>query len=167
MTEPQPKTITKKELANRIAEATDQPKVVVKDILQRFLDGIIEELVAGNRLEFREFGVFEVRERAPRRAQNPRTLEKVEVPAKRVVKFKVGRLMRDRVCEEPDGNAGKASASGATSSAAGYNNPAAQQAGSSPENSDGSTQGKTWSSPEAPSRPEPPKPPPAKPDSPF
>ena len=101
MTEPEQKTITKKELANRIAEATDQPKVVVKDILQRFLDGIIDELVAGNRLEFREFGVFEVRDRAPRRAQNPRTLEKVEVPAKRVVKFKVGRLMRDRVCDQP------------------------------------------------------------------
>jgi hypothetical protein len=51
-------------------------------------------------LEFREFGVFEVRERAARRAQNPRTLEKVYVPAKRVVKFKVGRLMRERICDE-------------------------------------------------------------------
>ena len=60
-----------------------------------------DELARGNRLEFREFGVFEVRERAARWAQNPRTLEKVRVPAKRVVKFKVGRLMRERVCEEP------------------------------------------------------------------
>ena len=77
--------------------------MVVKDILQRFLDEIIDELSVGNRLELREFGVFEVRERAARRAQNPRTLEKVSVPAKRVVKFKVGRLMRERVCDErPD-----------------------------------------------------------------
>jgi integration host factor subunit beta len=98
MTEPQ--TITKKELVNRIAESTGQTKVVVKDILQRFLDEIIDELSQGNRLEFREFGVFEVRGRAARRAQNPRTLEKVAVPAKRVVKFKVGRLMRERVCDE-------------------------------------------------------------------
>ncbi len=90
-------TVTKKELVNRIAEETDQTKVVVKNILQRFLDHIIEELSQGNRLEFREFGVFEIRERAARRAQNPRTLEKVSVPAKRVVKFKVGRLMRERV----------------------------------------------------------------------
>jgi integration host factor subunit beta len=99
----EPLTITKKELVNRIADQTGQTKVVVKDILQRFLDEIIEELSVGNRLEFREFGVFEVRERAARRAQNPRTLEKVSVPAKRVVKFKVGRLMRERVCDErPD-----------------------------------------------------------------
>lgn len=98
----EPLTITKKELVNRIAEETGQTKVVVKDILQRFLDEIIDELSHGNRLEFREFGVFEVRERAARRAQNPRTLEKVAVPAKRVVKFKVGRLMRERVCDEPE-----------------------------------------------------------------
>ena len=54
---------------------------MVKEILQAFLDEIIGELSLGNRLEFREFGVFEVRERRARRAQNPRTLEKVEVPA--------------------------------------------------------------------------------------
>ena len=96
----EPLTITKKELVNRIADQTGQTKVVVKEVLQRFLDEIIDELSTGDRLEFREFGVFEVRERAARRAQNPRTLEKVSVPAKRVVKFKVGRLMRERVCDE-------------------------------------------------------------------
>ena len=95
-----PHTTTKKELVNRIADHTGQTKVVVKDIIQRFLDCIIEELSEGNRLEFREFGVFEVKQRAARRAQNPRTLEKVSVPEKRVVKFKVGRLMRERVCHE-------------------------------------------------------------------
>lgn len=98
--DPEPLTITKKELVNRIADQTKKTKVVVKDILQRFLDEIIQELSDGNRLEFREFGVFEVRERAARTAQNPRTLEKVYVPAKRVVKFKVGRLMRERICDE-------------------------------------------------------------------
>ena len=72
-------------------------KVLVKDVIQRFLDKITEELAAGNRLEFREFGVFEVKDRAARRAQNPRTLEKVQVPAKKVVKFKVGRRMRELV----------------------------------------------------------------------
>lgn len=91
------KTITKKELVNRIAEKTGVTKVVAKEIIQSFLDSIIEELAEGNRLEFREFGVFESKERAARRAQNPRTLEKVSVPAKRIVKFKVGRLMRKRV----------------------------------------------------------------------
>ena len=91
------RTVTKKELVSRIAERTGQTKVVTKDIIQMFLDEIIQELAKGNRLEFREFGVFEIKERAARKAQNPRTLEKVDVPAKRVVKFKVGRRMKERV----------------------------------------------------------------------
>jgi integration host factor subunit beta len=92
-------TITKKELVNRIAERTGQTKVVAKEILQMFLDEIVKELSIGNRLEFRDFGVFEVKPRRARRAQNPRTLQKVEVPPKRVVKFKVGRVMRDLVSD--------------------------------------------------------------------
>jgi integration host factor subunit beta len=99
MGNPVPTTVTKKELVNRIADSTGQTKVVVKEVVQRFLDEIVDELAQGHRLEFREFGVFEVRERAARSAQNPRTLEKVKVPAKRVVKFKVGRSMRERVVE--------------------------------------------------------------------
>ncbi len=91
------RTVTKKELVGRIADRTGQTKVITKDIIQMFLDEIISELGRGNRLEFREFGVFEIKERAARKAQNPRTLEKVEVPAKKVVKFKVGRLMKERV----------------------------------------------------------------------
>jgi integration host factor subunit beta len=91
------RTVTKKELVARIAEKTNQTKVVAKDIIQLFLDEIIRELGNGNRLEFREFGVFEIKERAARKAQNPRTLEKVEVQAKKVVKFKVGRMMKERV----------------------------------------------------------------------
>lgn len=98
------KTITKKELVHRIAEQTGVTKVVAKDVIQSFLNSIIDELSNGNRLEFREFGVFESRERAARLAQNPRTLEKVPVPAKRIVKFKVGRLMRKKVSGEDVGN---------------------------------------------------------------
>jgi integration host factor subunit beta len=90
-------TITKKELVNRIAARTGQTKSVTKDVIQLFLDEIVGELGRGNRLEFREFGVFEIKERAARKAQNPRTLDKVHVPAKRVVKFKVGRSMREAV----------------------------------------------------------------------
>lgn len=97
------KTITKKELVHRIAERTGVTKVVAKDVIQSFLNAIIDELAEGNRLEFREFGVFESRERAARLAQNPRTLEKVPVPAKRIVKFKVGRLMRKKVSGEDVG----------------------------------------------------------------
>lgn len=98
------RTVTKKELVNRIADATGVTKVVAKEIIQSFLNSIINELAEGNRLEFREFGVFESRERAARRAQNPRTLEKVEVPAKRIVKFKVGRMMRKKVSGDDGGD---------------------------------------------------------------
>ena len=99
-----PRTITKKELVARIADRTAQTKVVVRDILQMFLDEIIAELGRGNRLEFREFGVFEIKERAARKAQNPRTLQKVDVPAKRVVKFRVGRMMKEKVGDIPEGS---------------------------------------------------------------
>ncbi len=109
------RTTTKKELVNRIADRTSHTKVVVKEILQAFLDEMIRELAIGNRLEFREFGVFEVKERRARRAQNPRTLEKVEVPAKRVVKFKVGRMMRQRVCDDPPAPPAEAEGRGARS----------------------------------------------------
>lgn len=87
-------TVTKKDLIDRIAEATDQKRVVVKRTVQRFLEEVIAELGRGNRLEFRDFGVFEIRERKRRVAQNPKTLERVVVPPKKVVKFKVGRLMQ-------------------------------------------------------------------------
>jgi len=87
-------TITKKELVDRIAENTQAKRVLVKKIVQEFLDEITSELCKGNRLEFRDFGVFETRVRASRIAQNPRTLERVEVAAKRTVKFKMGRLMK-------------------------------------------------------------------------
>ncbi|MFN6192221.1 MAG: HU family DNA-binding protein [Planctomycetota bacterium] len=99
----QVKTVTKKELVHRIADKTGVTKVVAKDVIQSFLNAIINELADGNRLEFREFGVCESRERAARLAQNPRTLEKVPVPAKRIVKFKVGRLMRKKVAGEDVG----------------------------------------------------------------
>ena len=81
------RTVTKKELVDRIADATGQKRVVVKKIVQTFLDNITIELGKGNRLEFRDFGVFEVKQRQARMAQNPKTLERVEVPPKRTVKF--------------------------------------------------------------------------------
>src|SRR6187402_1690436 len=90
-------TITKKELIDRIADSTQQRRVQVKRVVQQFLDEIIAELGRGNRLEFRDFGVFETKLRKARKAQNPKTLEPVEVPEKRTVKFKVGRLMKQRL----------------------------------------------------------------------
>ncbi len=90
-------TVTKKELIDQIAERTQAKRILVKQIIQSFLDEITEQLKKGNRLEFRDFGVFETRIRTARVAQNPKTLERVNVPAKRTVKFKMGRLMRENL----------------------------------------------------------------------
>lgn len=90
-------TITKKELVDHIAQSTQAKHGLVKAVVQNFLDEIVSELAKGNRLEFRDFGVFEVREKAARTAQNPTTLEPVDVPAKRTVKFKMGRIMKDKL----------------------------------------------------------------------
>ena len=92
-------TITKKELIDRIAESAGSRRVLVKKVVQQFLDEIVNELGRGNRLEFRDFGVFETKLRKARKAQNPKTLEPVAVPEKRTVKFKVGRLMKQRLGE--------------------------------------------------------------------
>src|SRR5213076_2024041 len=92
-------TITKKELIDRISENTNVRRVQVKRVLQQFLDEIVTELGKANRLEFLDFSVFETKLRKARRAQNPKTLEPVHVPEKRTVKFKVGRLMKQRLAE--------------------------------------------------------------------
>lgn len=97
-------TITKRELIDRVTESTKLKRVVVKKTVQTFLNHVILELGRGNRLEFRDFGVFEIRERKPRTAQNPKTLARVTVPARRVVKFKIGRLMQKSL-DDPDGAA--------------------------------------------------------------
>jgi integration host factor subunit beta len=94
-------TITKKELIDRIAEQTKLKRVQVKRIVQLFLDEMIAELGRDNRLEFRDFGVFETKLRKARRAQNPKTMAPVAVPPKRTVKFKVGRLMKLKLGENP------------------------------------------------------------------
>ena len=99
-------TITKKVVIDRIAENTNTRRAVVKPVIQSFLDEIIDELAKNNRLEFRDFGVFETKMRAARKAQNPKTMEQVQVPAKRNVKFKMGRLMKQKI--NTSGNTGNA-----------------------------------------------------------
>ncbi|HEY5137716.1 MAG TPA: HU family DNA-binding protein [Methylococcales bacterium] len=92
-------TITKKELIERIADVTQAKRVIVKRIVQSFLDEIMTELSNDNRLEFRDFGIFEIRKRVARIAQNPKTLERVKVPPKRTVKFKMGRLLKEKLTD--------------------------------------------------------------------
>jgi len=90
-------TVTKKQLCDRLADSLHERRSLIRNLVQTFLDEVVRELEKGNRLEFRDFGVFEVRLRRARMAQNPRTLERVPVPLKCTVKFKAGRLMKKRV----------------------------------------------------------------------
>ncbi|MCY2927913.1 MAG: integration host factor subunit beta [Planctomycetota bacterium] len=94
------RNVTKKDMVDQIAGKLHLRAMVVKDVVQCFLDEVINELAQGNRLEFRDFGVFETRQCAARLAQNPRTLERVQIPARRKVRFKAGRVMKQKV-EKP------------------------------------------------------------------
>lgn len=98
-------TTTKREIAERVAQQTGLPQVQVKQVIQMFFDEMVNEVASGNRLEFRDFGVFEVVTRKPRTGRNPRTGQKVAVPPKRVVTFKMGKIMKDRVAGENAGGA--------------------------------------------------------------
>ena len=89
--------MTKKEMVRAIAEEMNQPQMLVQEIVQRVFDGIIDTLEKERRIELRNFGVFEVKQRKPRKGRNPRTGEIVSVPAKFVVTFKPGREMEERV----------------------------------------------------------------------
>jgi len=85
-------TISKKELVDRVANRIDGPnKTAVHDIVQKFLDEIVAAVVAGDRLEFRDFGVFTPKTRAARTARNPKTGEAVAVPPQTIVTFKLGK----------------------------------------------------------------------------
>ena len=89
--------MTKRDMAKAIADETGLTQAQAHRIVRRVFDGITEALLNEGRLELRNFGVFEVKERRPRRARNPRTGEPVDVPARRVVTFKAGREMEERV----------------------------------------------------------------------
>ena len=102
-------TTTKKELVDRIAAQTGQKRSAVREVVQRFLDEVVTELSSENRLEFRDFGVFEVKERAARTGQNPKTLEPVPVPPKHAVKFKPGGRMRDAMTALDEAGSGEGS----------------------------------------------------------
>ena len=89
--------LTKKELVLLVAKETGITQVEVKRVIQRTLHHIVESLKQGKIIELRNFGVFKVRTRAPRRGRNPKTGQEVPVPAKRVVVFKPGLLMRQDI----------------------------------------------------------------------
>jgi integration host factor subunit beta len=89
--------VTKKEIVKQIADRANLTQLKTKEIVQWTFDAIVETLIQDGRIELRNFGVFEVKRRKPRKARNPRTGEKVDVEAKNVVTFKPGKEMEERV----------------------------------------------------------------------
>ncbi len=98
-TESETPVVTKKEIVRTISEEIGLTQLKTKEIVQKTFDAIVETLVEDGRIELRNFGVFEVKRRAPRKARNPRTGDKVFVPEKFVVTFKPGKEMEQRVRE--------------------------------------------------------------------
>lgn len=89
--------MTKKEIVKTISEEIGLTQLKTKEIVQKTFDAIVETLVEERRIELRNFGVFEVKERAARKARNPRTGQRVDVPEKFVVTFKPGKEMEEKV----------------------------------------------------------------------
>ncbi|WP_425616375.1 HU family DNA-binding protein [Anatilimnocola sp. NA78] len=89
--------MTKKEIVKTISEEIGLTQLKTKEIVQKTFDAIVETLVEDGRIELRNFGVFEVKRRAARKARNPRTGTRVDVPTKYVVTFKPGKEMEEKV----------------------------------------------------------------------
>ncbi len=103
--------MTKKEIVKTISEEIGLTQLKTKEIVQKTFDAIVKTLVEDGRIELRNFGVFEVKKRAARKARNPRTGQRVDVPEKFVVTFKPGKEMEERVRQlEEEAAAAKARA---------------------------------------------------------
>jgi integration host factor subunit beta len=89
--------VTKKEIVKQISDRIGLTQLKTKEIVQLTFDAIVDTLLADRRIELRNFGVFEVKLRKARKARNPRTGDKVDVPPKHVVTFKPGKEMEERV----------------------------------------------------------------------
>lgn len=89
--------MTKKEIVKTISEEIGLTQLKTKEIVQKTFDAIVDTLVEDKRIELRNFGVFEVKKRAARKARNPRTGQRVDVPEKYVVTFKPGKEMEEKV----------------------------------------------------------------------
>jgi integration host factor subunit beta len=91
--------VTKKDIVRTIAEEINLPQFRTRVLVQRTFEALIEALVRDGRVELRNFGVFQIKQREARLARNPRTGEPVPVDAKNVVTFKPGKEMEARVRE--------------------------------------------------------------------
>ncbi len=102
------RVVTKKEIVKAISDEIGMTQLKTKEIVQKTFDAIVDTLIEEKRIELRNFGVFEVKRRAARKARNPRTGEKVFVAEKYVVTFKPGKEMEEKVRQLEEQAAAKA-----------------------------------------------------------
>src|ERR1044072_9025097 len=96
------KTMTKAELVEEVARASELNKRDAEVIVETVFNSIISALHRGDKVEWRGFGSFRTRERGPRRGRNPKTGAPVDVPAKRVPYFKPGKELKEFFTESPE-----------------------------------------------------------------
>jgi nucleoid DNA-binding protein len=89
--------MTKKDIVVRIADEAGVKQTDAKKVVQKYLDYVIDSLAKGETVELRNFGVFKVKTRKGRMGRNPRTGAAVPIPEKKVVTFKPGLVMKQRV----------------------------------------------------------------------
>jgi nucleoid DNA-binding protein len=88
---------TKRELVKSIAERTALTQAQASDVVRALLEAVVEQVLDEGRIELRNFGVFELRVRAARKARNPRTGEVLVVPERQAVVFRPGRAFEERL----------------------------------------------------------------------
>ena len=89
--------MTKKDIVLKIADETGIKQIDVKKVVQKTFDHIVMSLARGEKVELRNFGVFKIKERRSRTGRNPRTGQVVPVPARKVVVFKAGLEMKQKI----------------------------------------------------------------------
>jgi len=89
--------MTKKDIVLKITDMTGIKQVDVKTIVQKTFDVVIDSLIRNEKVELRNFGVFKIKERKARFGRNPRTGESVPVPPRKVVVFKPGLEMKQKI----------------------------------------------------------------------
>ena len=87
--------MTKAELIDKVAATASISRSEAEVVVKTVLDSIVEALHAGDKVELRGFGSFRLRARRSRIGRNPKTGERVEVPAKSVPYFKPGKELRE------------------------------------------------------------------------
>ncbi len=89
--------MNKTELISKVAEETNMPKAKVQNVMDSIINSIGDSLKTGDKVSFVGFGTFEVSERGARKGRNPQTGAEITIKARKVVRFKPGKQLRDDV----------------------------------------------------------------------